>query len=256
MLRFPGKAIISKNLRKSAKNCESCAFVPFSLSLLFPPDNNTLIRDKHREKINMITHVAGAPPTRGSKAGLLPGGTHVAGAPLTWGAEGSGKQDLRSRRAAYMSLRRWGAAASRNHVGTHVHGAPPTWGARGRNKQENLAGLALPAEPPTRGSKAGLLPGLTLPARRYHEAPRAAGSRIFAGTYGAGAPPTWGAKGCEKQEHCRDSTCSMRHPHEAPQNRKRTKLGKKKRQNTNSTRFWGPTGGRGSQNPPPSSQKD
>ena len=38
MLQFPGKAKISKNLRKSAKNCESCAFVPFSLSLLFPPD--------------------------------------------------------------------------------------------------------------------------------------------------------------------------------------------------------------------------
>ena len=38
MLQFPGKTKISKNLRKSAKNCESCAFVPFSLSLLFPPD--------------------------------------------------------------------------------------------------------------------------------------------------------------------------------------------------------------------------
>ena len=37
----PRNAVITKkseNLRKSAKNCESRAFVPFSLSLLFPPE--------------------------------------------------------------------------------------------------------------------------------------------------------------------------------------------------------------------------
>ena len=35
-LEFPGKAKISKNLRKSAKISEFRAFVPFSLSLLVP----------------------------------------------------------------------------------------------------------------------------------------------------------------------------------------------------------------------------
>ena len=38
------KAKISKNLRKSAKNCEFRAFVPFSLSLLVPPDLQRSLR--------------------------------------------------------------------------------------------------------------------------------------------------------------------------------------------------------------------
>ena len=40
MLSFPGKAKISKNLQKSAKNCEFQSFVPFSLSLLIPSDKS------------------------------------------------------------------------------------------------------------------------------------------------------------------------------------------------------------------------